>query len=404
MRVLHFSKYFAKGGASRAALDSVIGQRDAGIDARLVVGRAGRAREDWLISPDVGGDFAALARFAAERLPARLAGIDKSDSRSIALWGVDGSALAKQVEADACVLHNIDGLLSIEAIGRFDRPVVWRVHDMWAMCGSEHYTNEVGPYASSPHGQGPDWFSRWAFRRKQAAFPSIPSLTICSPSQWLAREFANSALFHDRPIVVVPNGVDTELFHPQDRASARSALGLDPDRPLVVFGAASGTEDHRKGFDLLLKALADNRVSFLEAGTRFLAFGGGVIPDIGLPIRNMGVVGNRRQLQQIYSAASLMVVPSRMENLSLTVIEALSCGTPVVAFDIGGMPDMIEKDRTGWLVAPFDTDALGKRILDGAKIGESSVSIRNNCRRMAVERFNRNTEARQMINLFSDLC
>ena len=92
-----------------------------------------------------------------------------------------------------------------------------------------------------------------------------------------------------------------------------------------------------------------------------------------------------------------------MENLSLTVLEAMSCGTPVIAFNVGGMPDMIVPERTGWLVEPFDTDALAACILKGTRLSEKDPSMRAECRRIVLDQFSRSVEASSMKKLFNDV-
>ena len=234
MKVLHFSKYYAKGGASRAALESVLGQRDAGVDAHLCVGRRTGQSHDWLLEPGFFGDMLAFGHFAAERLPTMFAGASLG-SRSVGISGVDGPEIARRFGAEICVLHNVDGLLSIESISRFECPVIWRTHDMWAMCGIEHYTVDTAPYSRYGNQVAPDRLSAWTFGRKVACFPQLASFTICSPSHWLAREFEASRLFHDRHVAVVPNGVDATVFNPRERQAARSRLGLDPDSPWLFL-------------------------------------------------------------------------------------------------------------------------------------------------------------------------
>jgi glycosyltransferase involved in cell wall biosynthesis len=400
MRVLHFSKYYSKGGASLAALDSVRGQREAGIDAILCVGRRSVDAPDWVIQPSKLGDIGAVANFAIERLPSRLSSIHPFDTRSIGWVGIDGARLARKLRADLCVLHNVDGLLPIENLAEFDVPLVWRTHDMWAMCGSEHYTSNPAPYRVAIQESAPDWISRWVFARKLKYIRPIKDLTICSPSNWLADEFRQSALFQGRDVHVVANGIDIDLFTPIERLNARAALGLETDRPILLFGSAGGTDDPRKGFDLLLGALRRLNMDMIEGAT-LVTFGGGEVPNLGMPAVNLGKIRERERLNLLYSAANVMIVPSRMENLSLTVLEALASGTPVIAFDIGGMPDMILQGQTGWLVPPFDIEALAQSITEAVKSCDEQDDMRMRCRSIVEKQFSRQVEAKAMACLFA---
>lgn len=398
MRILHFSKYASKGGAALAALNSVCAQRRAGVDALMYVGRS-PTEDDFVLAPSGIDKMRVFANFVVERLPFRLMGKSPFDAQSLGIAGLDGPAVARKLEADLVVLHNIDGLLPISALPRFPCPIVWRAHDMWAMCGTEHYVADSAPY----RGDGANisnWLSRWNYRRKRHIYRRVPSLTICAPSEWLRNEMAASQLLGDRQALTIPNGIDTEAFAPADRGEARSAFGLDRDAPVVLFGSAGGSADPRKGFDLLVEALRHAATPLDAMGAQLVTFGGGAVPELPLPVHNLGRISNRDRLRLLYAAADVIVVPSRLENLSLTVIEALACGTPAIAFRIGGMPDMIKPDKNGWLIEPFDVQELARAIVKGLRVSVANDSIRRNCREIAVSRFDRHAEAEVMIDAF----
>jgi glycosyltransferase involved in cell wall biosynthesis len=399
LRILHFSKYATKGGAALAALSSVCAQRRAGVDALMYVGR-GPTEDDFVMAPSGVGEMRTLANFVIERLPFRLTAKSPFDARSLGLAGLDGAGVARRLGADLVMLHNMDGLLSLSALPRFHCPVVWRTHDMWAMCGTEHYVTDSAPYRWGNENDIPDRLSRWTYRRKRRAYRRMPSLTICAPSEWLRDEMAASQLLGDREAVTIPNGIDTDAFAPVDRIEARNAFGLAHGAPVVLFGSAGGSLDPRKGFDLLVEALEHAAAPLGEMGAQLVTFGGGPVPRLAIPVHNLGRISDRSRLRMLYAAADMIVVPSRLENLSLTVLEALSCGTPTIAFRVGGMPDMIDPDKNGWLVEPFDVQELAKTIVEGLRVSASNDSMRRSCREIAVTRFDRRVEAEAMICLF----
>ena len=399
MKILHFSKYDRKGGAATAAFDSVRAQREAGLDARLYVG-AGQGEEPFVDGPSGIGRALSFARFVVERLPFRLAGRSRYDARSLGLAGANAPAIARAFAADLVVLHNIDGLVKLSDLPRFHCPIVWRTHDMWAMCGTEHYVEDSRPYRSGDASRIDSRLSRWTFRRKQRIYPAIPSLTLCSPSRWLRDELAASHLLRARRSVAVPNGIDTGQFAPLPRSQARRLLGLPEEAPLLLFGSAGGSADPRKGFDLLVAALERAAPALSRSSARLVAFGGGDVSGLPLPVLDRGRVSDREQLRRLYSAADVVVAPSKLENLSLTVLEALACGTPVVAFDIGGMPDMIRDGRNGWLVPPFDIDRLASTLGDALEASRGREAMRGVCRETVVGRFDTKSEAAAMVGLF----
>lgn len=402
MRILHFSKYDRKGGAALAAFSSVCAQREAGADALLFAGSR-ESEEPFVIGPHGLARARSVANFVVERLPFRLAGRSRFDARSLGIAGLDTPAIAAALGADIVMLHNIDGLVRIADLPRFHCPIVWRTHDMWAMCGTEHYVEDSAPFRAGTPAAIPTRLSRNAFLRKQHFYAEVPSLTVCAPSSWLRDEMAASALLGSRRAVTVPNGIDIAAFAPLDRGEARRGLGLPEGAPLILFGSAGGTDDPRKGFDLLDEAIRAAAPALGAMGAELIAFGGGAIDPLPLPVHDLGRISDQRQLRALYCAADVAVVPSRLENLSLTVIEALACGTPVIAFSIGGMPDMIAPGTNGWLVPPFDVGALGETLASGLAASRADPDMAARCRASVGGRFDRASEAAAMLALFDEL-
>jgi glycosyltransferase involved in cell wall biosynthesis len=181
----------------------------------------------------------------------------------------------------------------------------------------------------------------------------------------LAECARRSLLMQNWPIAIIPYPLDLQRWSPLQQATARGLLGLPLDRPLVVFGAIGGTADPRKGADLLLKAL--HRVKARTAGSHMelLIFGQSRrdhTTELGFPVHYMGHLYDDISLRLVYAAADVMVVPSRMEAFGQTASEAQAVGIPVVAFDIGGLSDIVSHRETGWLAKGFDIDDMAEGI------------------------------------------
>ena len=187
----------------------------------------------------------------------------------------------------------------------------------------------------------------------------------------------------DWPIAVVPNPIDTERWQPIDQRLARQLLDLPQDCPLLLFGAMGGVNDPRKGGDLLLAALArlshEPSLQSLELVV-FGQFAPQSPPQLGFPVHYTGHLHDDLSLRALYSAADVMVIPSRQDNLPNTGLEAHACGTPVVAFNTGGLPDIVEDRVTGALAEPFEPSSLAAAIRwlleDGQRRVELGVAAR----------------------------
>ena len=288
----------------------------------------------------------------------------------------------RRKDTDLIHLHWLgDSTLSIEEIGRLPQPLVWRLPDQWAFLGAEHYTSppELGERASTDerftygysedtrptHESGTD-LNRRTWLRKQRAWRQ--PFQIVAPTTWLAALARRSTLMAHWPISVIPTPIDLNIWAPVEQELARKILNISADRPLVLFGAMGGTADTRKGADLLIEALYRLRREQTGSPLEYLelmVFGQcrpDKTPYLGFPIHYKGQLNDDLSLRILYTAADVLVIPSRQDNLPGTGIEAHACGTPVVAFRTGGLPDLVEDRVTGALADPFDPASLAESI------------------------------------------
>lgn len=272
-------------------------------------------------------------------------------------------------DADLVNLHWVQGeMISIADIARICKPIVWTLHDMWAFCGAEHYTTDYRWRDGYRHNNRPEHESRfdlnrWSWERKRKHWRR--ALQIVCPSHWLADCVRSSALMADWPVAVVPNPVDTERWQPIDQRFARQLLCLPQDCLLLLFGAMGGGNDPRKGVDLLLSALSQLSSETSLQGLQLLVFGQLAPqspPRFDFPIHYTGHLHDDLSLRALYSAADVFVIPSRQDNLPNTGLEAHACATPVVAFNTGGLPDIVDDRVTGALAKPFEPASLAAAI------------------------------------------
>jgi len=182
-------------------------------------------------------------------------------------------------------------------------------------------------------------------------------------STWLADSIHASALMGEWPVTRIPHVVDTDAFAPMDQLEARRKIGLPGNDQIILFLSSAGVTDRRKGFDLLEQGL--NLVLKHQPNARVVVAGPpptDYLPATNMPITWQGSVQGNDQLRALYCSADVLAVPSREDNMPLTAMEAQSCGVPVVAFDIGGLSDIVIANETGCLVHAGNIEAFADSI------------------------------------------
>ncbi|MCB1356419.1 MAG: glycosyltransferase [Maritimibacter sp.] len=387
MKVLHVNAFDGGGGAARAAMRLHEGLRAQGVESLFATVKRGSGGPGVVSPLGTGRQVAALVK---RQVAMRVARLQKTPGNpiihSLGLFPSGLGAWINASDADIVNLHWVCGeTLSLGEIARIEKPVVWTMHDMWPFMGAEHYDDDrhpgrwKAPYGTAnrpPGASGPDIDARvWA---RKARLWSGKTFNLVAPSGWLADCARESALMKHQPCEIIHNPLDTGAFAPVDRSVARKLLGLPQDRKLILFGALGATSDKRKGYDLLVEALRAFERDHDPDGVEVMVFGGqnsGAIPGIGLPSHFLGTFRDEISLRLVYSAADIFVAPSRQDNLPNTVVEASACGVPSVAFDIGGMSDIITDGETGALAPAFETGALaaGMARLLRAPIAQEKV-------------------------------
>ncbi len=393
MKILHLSHSDISGGAARAAYRINHSLRTAGIDSRMWVNKA--IADDWTVE----GPTSKVARALAALRPHAVQPLVKTLNTNNPIIHSPAILPSKWVNrinasnADIIHLHWVQGeMLSIADIGRIQKPIIWTLHDMWAFCGAEHYTEDQRWQEGYQRNNRPAYESgfdlnRWTWQRKFKHWHQ--PMHIVAPSQWLANCVRTSSLMRDWPVSVVANPIDTSCWKPFNQSFARQLLGLPINVPLLLFGAIGGGRDLRKGFDLLLHSLKHLRDDPRANGMELVVFGQNEPhspPNLGFPIHYKGHLYDDFSLRALYSAADIMVIPSRQDNLPNTGVEAHACGTPIVAFDIGGFPDIVRHMQTGYLAQAFDTEDLAKGIMWGIAKKEDGF-LRENISRVVEEFF-----------------
>jgi glycosyltransferase involved in cell wall biosynthesis len=380
MRIAMLSSESAVGGAARAMRRLALGLTKRGheVDILQLAGRPATA-EAIRFEPAPGWpDGAALADFVdAHYIPRRRTPL--SDTLFTAQSrGLDLSQVSWLRGYDVLNLHWVQFFLNPECIARLiglGRPVVLTLHDMAGFTGGCHYSAGCEGYAEecAPCPQLNDdvcELPRALLAAKRQIF-TRPNVAAVAPSRWLAAAAARSQVFAPGAVQQLWNSVETDLFRPGDRPAIRAGFGIGPEVRTILFGANNNGE-RRKGFRHLTAAMRRLRLEpefdeLARAGRLKILLFGQATPEIaeqGLPVLDLGFIADDRKLAEAYNAADLAVLPSLDDNQPNILLEAMACGTPVVAFAVGGLPDVIRDKANGRLVAPFDVLAFARAILD----------------------------------------
>jgi glycosyltransferase involved in cell wall biosynthesis len=407
VKIVHLAYADGGGGAFKAAYRIHRGLASLGLDSTMLVSR--RLTSDATVK-DAGTPAGRLWAQLATHLdvaPWRLLRAQRGEFSSLAFVGAGAARRARALAPDIVQLHWVcAGFLRIEALAALRGPLVWRLADMWPLAGAEHYVGDDLRYrdgyraATRPRDErGPD-LNRWVWERKRRVYARLRDLTVVTPSRWLARCARESVLLSGRRIEVIPTGQDLETFRPLPKALARSILGLPTDAKLVM-AASMGIAEQRKGVRLLLGALETLRGS----GYRLLLLGDPPSAPLPLPVQAhwLGRLHDDVSLALAYSSADVFVAPSTEENLANTVIEAMACGVPCVAFDVGGMPDIVHPGRNGHLAAPFQTEDLARGIAAVLESGEGYARLSAEARRTVEQEFSAPVQARRFAALYEEL-
>lgn len=408
MKILHLSTSDIDNGGARAAYRLHRGLQSIGCDSQMLV------RAKFSVDETVMAEKSVLTKLGPPVSSLSMRLYSKRNSEMFSMqWFPDVIAKqATQINPDIINLHWVcNGYLQIETLPKFKKPLVWTLHDMWTFTGGCHYIQDCDQYKYScgtcPQLQSSSsWdLSRWVWQRKAQSWKDI-NLTLVATSTWMADCAKNSSLFSNKRVEVIPLGLDTEKYKPINRQFARELLNLPPDKRLVLFGAIGANTNPRKGFHLLLPALERLSKAGWDNSLNLVVFGS-LEPqnpiELGFKIHYLGHFHDDISLASIYSAADVMVVPSTQEAFGQTASEALSCGTPVVAFNTTGLKDIVEHQKNGYLAEPFESEDLAKGIAWVLTDDERHQKLGFYAREKSLREYSSKIQANRYLSLYKEI-
>jgi glycosyltransferase involved in cell wall biosynthesis len=285
-------------------------------------------------------------------------------------------------------------------------PIVWTLHDMNAFTGGCHYSAGCERFktgcgsCSQVTNSGPRDVSVDSFKAKRRALANR-LIFVVSPSQWMLDLAQQSPIWPKQTSFHQINlGFDLKKMHPIEKQKARELLGIKSDAVLIGFGA-DDVNNQRKGMSHLLSSLA--KLTAREP-VECLTFGAGELPEVDTisKFHHQGFVNSAERLRLIYSAADLVVVPSREDNQPQVGLEAMACGTPVVAFNAGGIPEYVHHGKTGLLASVGNEEELAKQISWMVGNGKAREEMGVNARSLMEKSFEVKQQTDKHIQLYEN--
>lgn len=405
MRVLHLVAGELTGGAARGAYWLHKGLIEIGVDSHLLTNSRETYGDPSVISLNKSEPERLWYSFRSRigNLPINLYRNRKSQIFNTGIAGIDVTKHPFYKDSDIIHLHWINSLVNMHSLREVTKPLIWTMRDMWPMTGGCHYSMDCEKYKTGC-GKCPQLgsdkahdLSALTIQYKRQVLPT--HMRLVGISKWLSSCAENSAVFQGFDVRTIQNNIDTTQFTPVEKVVARRLLELDTMKKVVLIGA-NNVSDFYKGFSLLCDAL-----QYLSPDDfQLLVFGKSdknVLDKLGFEYMALGRLTDNVALRIAYSAADVFVAPSRMDAFGKTLVESMSCGTPVVCFDATGPSDIVSHKESGYKASPFDPEDLArgiKWVLSRTAHEYSEMS--EAARTRAVERFDSSVVAKQYRDMY----
>lgn len=417
LKVVHLNTYDGNGGAGRACIRLNRALLSQNIDSKIVVHyKFGQDPQIGDFNTNLIQKACTAATIILERIWAKRYLKAIRTPFSFAWFGRSVIHHPDVKNADIIHLHWVNhGFLNpshIAEIAKLGKPVVWTFHDSNAFTGGchvrytcDHFQRECGNCPLLKH-PSPGDYSHRIWKQKHDAYAGL-NFIIVAPSSWMQTSVLQSSLMKGRSISRIPNTLETDIFKPTDKKLAKERAGFAKDKFIFLTGFMPSRKDMHKGTSYLMESLEllKTRLGMHADDIELVVFGNrdtANVPCFPFKTSFLGKINNDEQLALYYAAADAFLIPSLEDNLPYTVMESLSCGTPVIAFTTGGIPDMVKHEHNGYLA----TYRSAESFADGMQwiINHPDQSkLRQQARQSIMDNFSEEIISKKHIQLYNDL-
>ena len=384
-RVAHLNFSDARGGAHIAALRIHEALVFNGIESTFMVDKPLRDDESYFLQPKY---YRNVVRPLRDRLTQFL--LPRSLKRNSALCSPQllPSRWVRAINGHDCDVVNLHWchheMLSIRDLARIKKPIIWTLHDMWLVGGFDHLANERGwkdGFADPSSMPFINWLRRVMWLRKERILSDV-NIGFVVPSSGLKAKLEHSAIGTKMAVEVIPHCINSDIWQPIDRSQACERLQIDASKRYLLFISAGGARDKRKGLSLAISAIEKLQRLMPSENIKLFVVGDDLIDGMnctGVDIESRPFMDDVENLRAVYSAADLLLFPSRAESFGLVVQEAMACGTPVVSFKSGGPTELIRHKENGFIADGFDSNNFAEGIAWILKDASRRERLSKNC-------------------------
>lgn len=407
MKVLHIVAGEINKGAGRGAYWLHLALKEKGVDSKILTNSFITLGDDNVITISGSKIYKVISSIRSQLddiltmfYPAR-----KKVIFSSGLFGIDITKTIEYKDADIIHLHWINaGFIDIKCLKKIVKPIVWTMRDMWPFTGGCHYSMECLNYKTGcgkceQLGSVNNFdLSKFINSRKKKYFPE--NMKIVGISPWLSEEAQKSRLFKNFNVSTIQNNVNVDEFFSVDKEVARNILGIETKKKIILIGAVV-INDYYKGFSKYLEAIKS-----LDCDKYYLCFFGtldkSVIDRLDFEYKSFNYLHDNVSLRLLYSCADVFVAPSLMDAFGKTIVEAMSCGTPVVCFDATGPQSIITHKVDGYKAIPFKSKDLAAGV-EWISSSPDYMSLANNAREKVSTRYDSKVVAKKYIELYEKI-
>jgi glycosyltransferase involved in cell wall biosynthesis len=417
LKVVHLNTYDGNGGAGRACMRLNRALLSQNIDSKVIVHyKFGKNPQIGDFNTNLLQKAYTAATILLERALAKRYLKAVKTPFSFAWFGRSVIDHPDVKDADILHLHWVNhGFLNpshLAEIAKLNKPVVWTFHDSNAFTGGchvrytcDHFERECGDCPLLKNAS-PDDYSHRIWKQKNDAYHLL-DFKIIAPSTWMQASVLRSGLMKGRSVSQIPNTLETDIFKPQDKTEAKKKAGVPADKFIFLSGFMPSRKDMHKGTSYLLESLEllkarlgvnADKIELVVFGNRDTAN----VPDFPFKTSFLGTINDDERLALCYAAADAFLIPSLEDNLPYTVMESLSCGTPVVAFTTGGIPDMVKHEQNGYLATYRSSESFTDGMEWVFKHADRA-QLKRQARQSIMEHFAEEIIAKKHIDLYHQL-